>query len=582
MTQELTPLSLMQRMRRCWVHFKTPYSAWIAAVVGMLVVSLSEPLVPALLKPLLDQGFVAQGLQIWMVPVALIGIFAVRGVGSFVAQISLSKVASLGVLKLRQQLFEKLQFARPALFQNENASSVINTTVHETQGGAGVMVNTLLTLGRDTLTLFTLLCYLIYLNWQLILVVLVLFPFLFWGVRGATQRLNRLNKESLNAADELAYTLEENVLAYREIRLQGAQQEQIKRFVGQAESIMRLIMKALTSSALITPMTQILSAVALSAVISIALLQSSLQGTTVGGFASFVTGMLMLIAPIKHLSEVAGPLTRSLTSLERGFEFLHRYPDETGGSHRPARVSGQIDFDQVTLSYAGQAKPAIDHLSLSIMPGQTVALVGASGSGKTSLVNLLPRWIDAQSGQVKLDGVEVKDFDLQALRRQMGMVSQHVVILNDTVLNNICLGQDKDRNRAMQCLIDANLGDWLAQQPLGLDAVVGHNASQLSGGQRQRLAIARAMYKDAPILILDEATSALDNESEKLVQDALTRLSQGRTTLIIAHRLSTIEHADKIVVMESGQVAETGAHADLMQRQGAYWNYVMLGERAKS
>jgi subfamily B ATP-binding cassette protein MsbA len=221
-------------------------------------------------------------------------------------------------------------------------------------------------------------------------------------------------------------------------------------------------------------------------------------------------------------------------------------------------------------------------MSLSITPGQTVALVGASGSGKTSLVNLLPRWIDAQSGQVKLDGVDVKDFDLHALRRQIGMVSQHVVILNDTLLNNICLGQTKDRDRAMQCLIDANLGDWLAQQALGLDTQVGHNASQLSGGQRQRLAIARAMYKDAPVLILDEATSALDNESEKLVQEALTRLSRGRTTLVVAHRLSTIEHADKIVVMDSGRVAESGTHAELMQLQGAYWNYVMLGDRAKT
>jgi subfamily B ATP-binding cassette protein MsbA len=275
-------------------------------------------------------------------------------------------------------------------------------------------------------------------------------------------------------------------------------------------------------------------------------------------------------------------LTRSLTSLERGFEFLDRYPDESGGTHAPTRVSGLIEFESVTLQYPGQSQPAIDGLSLTVMPGQTVALVGSSGSGKTSLVNLLPRWIDAQTGHVKLDGVETKEFDLSALRRQIGMVSQHVVILNDTVLNNICLGQSKDRDRAQQCLNDANLGDWLSQQPLGLDTVVGHNASQMSGGQRQRLAIARAMYKDAPILILDEATSALDNESEKLVQEALTRLSKGRTTLIIAHRLSTIEHADKIVVLDGGQVAESGTHEALVQHKGAYWNYLMLGERAKS
>jgi subfamily B ATP-binding cassette protein MsbA len=548
----------------------------------MMLVSISEPLVPALLKPLLDKGFVAGGLDVWMVPVALIGIFAMRGMGSFVAMVSLTKVASVGVLKLRLTLFQKLQTAHPRLYQQENASSIINTTVHEAQGGAGVMVNTILTLGRDTLTLVTLLAYLFYVNWQLILVIALLFPMLFWGVRISTARLNRLNKQSLDAADELAYTLEENVLAYREIRLQGAQQEQVDRFQKQATWIMRLVMKAQTSSALITPMTQILSAFALSAVISLALLQSNIQGTTVGGFASFVTGMLMLIAPIKHLSEIAGPLTRSLNSLERVFELVENNPDETSGTHQPKRIKGQVDFEHVTVHYNGQISPAVDDISLKIQPGETVALVGASGSGKTTLANLIPRWIDSSSGSIKLDGTDIRDFDLSALRQQIGMVSQSVVILNDTLFHNISLGQSKNRQRAMQCLLDANLGEWMEEQPLGLDTLVGHNASQLSGGQRQRLAIARAMYKDAPVLILDEATSALDNESEMLVQEALNRLSRGRTTLIIAHRLSTIEHADRIVVMDKGRIIEMGTHAELVAQQGAYWNYVSLGERSSA
>ena len=574
--------SMRQRLLRCWGHFKRPYGAWVLAILGMMLVSISEPLVPALLKPLLDKGFVAGGLDVWMVPVALIGIFAMRGMGSFVAMVSLTKVASVGVLKLRLTLFQKLQTAHPRLYQQENASSIINTTVHEAQGGAGVMVNTILTLGRDTLTLVTLLAYLFYVNWQLILVIALLFPMLFWGVRISTVRLNRLNKQSLDAADELAYTLEENVLAYREIRLQGAQQEQVDRFQKQATWIMRLVMKAQTSSALITPMTQILSAFALSAVISLALLQSSIQGTTVGGFASFVTGMLMLIAPIKHLSEIAGPLTRSLNSLERVFELVENNPDETSGTHQPKRIKGQVDFEHVTVHYNGQISPAVDDISLKIQPGETVALVGASGSGKTTLANLIPRWIDSSSGSIKLDGTDIRDFDLSALRQQIGMVSQSVVILNDTLFHNISLGQSKNRQRAMQCLLDANLGEWMEEQPLGLDTLVGHNASQLSGGQRQRLAIARAMYKDAPVLILDEATSALDNESEMLVQEALNRLSRGRTTLIIAHRLSTIEHADRIVVMDKGRIIEMGTHAELFAQQGAYWNYVSLGERSSA
>ena len=572
-------LPLRARLLRCWRYFRTPYSGWIAAVVGVVVVSITEPLVPALLKPLLDKGFVGGQLEPWMVPVALIGLFLARGLGSFTAQIALAKVANTGVLRLRMQLFAKLQSAQPSLYRDQNASAINNTLIHEVQGGAGVMVNTLLTLGRDSLTLITLMSYLLYLNWQLIIVVTLLFPILFWTIRKATKRLGRLNQESLRAADTLSYTLEENVLAYREVRLQGAQQQQLSRFEQQAHDLMRLVMKAMTSSALITPMTQFLSAVALSTVISFALLQSSLQGTSVGSFAAFVTGMLMLIAPIKHLSEVAGPLTRALASLERAFDFLDMHPDEVGGTHAPERVRGAVSFQGVSVRYPGADTPVIEHLDLQIAAGETVALVGASGAGKTTLVNLLPRWVDATSGVVTLDGVALPDYQLTALRQQIAMVSQHVVVLNDTLFHNVCLGQTPDRARAQACLEAANLGSWLAEQPLGMDTVVGHNASQLSGGQRQRLAIARAMYKDAPVLILDEATSALDNESERLVQEALARLSQGRTTLVIAHRLSTIEHADRIVVMERGRIVEIGSHTELTALKGAYWNFVQLGIR---
>ncbi len=572
-----TPLS--RRLLRCWGHFRTPVSAWVLAVMGVVTVSVTEPLVPALLKPLLDKGFVGGELNPWLIPVALVGLFLLRGMGSFTAQIALAKIANTGVLRLRMQLFAKLQSAHPSLFRNESSSAISNTMIHEVQVGAGVMVNTLLTLGRDTLTLITLMAYLLYLNWQLILIVTVLFPMLFLTIRMATRRLGRINREMLGAVDELAYTLEENVLAHQEIRLQGAQRQQSSRFAMQAESLMRLVMKSMTSSALITPMTQLMSAIALSCVISFALLQSSLQGTSVGSFAAFVTGMLMLIAPIKHLSEVAGPLTRSLASLERAFDFLDQHQDESGGHHQPDRVQGAIAFENVSVRYPGTEQSVVTQLDLRVESGETVAFVGASGSGKTTLVNLLPRWVDYTEGSIRIDGVELREFELGALRQQIAMVSQHVVILNDTLFHNVCLGQVQDRERALACLQSANLGDWLSQQELGMDTRVGHNASQLSGGQRQRLAIARAMYKNAPILILDEATSALDNESERLVQDALARLSQGRTTLVIAHRLSTIEHADRIVVMERGRIVEMGRHADLMQRQGVYWNYVRMGER---
>ncbi len=571
--------SLFQRLVRCWRFFKTPYYAWVAAILGMVLVSICEPLVPALLKPLLDKGFVSGGLNIWMVPVALIGIFVARSAGSFVAQVALAKVGNTGVYRLRLRLFEKLQNSRPELYAKQSSSSINNTMIHEIQGGAMVMVHSLMTLGRDSLTLIALLSYLIYLNWQMVVVVSLLFPALFWTIHKTSKRLGQLNQLSLDSNDRLAYAIEENVLAYREIRLQGAQRQQSQRFQDLAMQTMRLFMKAMTASALITPLTQVLSAVCLSAVISFALLQSSAQGTTVGGFAAFVTGMLMLVAPIKHLSEVVGPINRSLASLERAIDFLETHPDETSGDFSPERIQGVIEFQAVNVMYQQREVPALDSFTLTIAPGETVALVGSSGSGKTTLVNLLPRWLEPTGGQILVDGVRVQQYDLKALRRQIAMVSQQVVVMNDTVFNNVSLGQLPDRDRAQKCLESANLGEWLSQLPQGMDSLVGHNASQLSGGQRQRLAIARAMYKDAPILILDEATSALDNESERLVQEALSRLSEGRTTLVIAHRLSTIQNAHRIVVMDQGKIIEQGTHAQLLNLQGAYWNYVQLGER---
>jgi subfamily B ATP-binding cassette protein MsbA len=321
----------------------------------------------------------------------------------------------------------------------------------------------------------------------------------------------------------------------------------------------------------------LVSAIALSAVISVALLQSQDSHMSVGGFAAFVTGMLMLANPIKHLSEVAGPMTRGIAALERALELVHATPVESSGQHRSERASGHLQLQQVSVRYQADLPFALDSIDLEIHPGETVALVGSSGSGKTSLANLLPRFVDLTSGEILLDGVSLPHWDLRNLRRQFAMVSQTVVVLNDSLAANVALGQIPDRDKVVECLLAANLGDYLQTLPQHIDTLVGHNAFTLSGGQRQRLAIARAMYKDAPILILDEATSALDNESERMVQDALQTLQMGRTTLVIAHRLSTIESADRIVVMDSGKIIEVGNHSALMQRNGVYASMFRLG-----
>ena len=606
------------RLRRLSVYFGNQRLAWMLAIVATLIGAATEPLIPALLQPLLDRGFTDGSLPLWAVPLAIMGVFLVRGLALFVGQYALARIANEGMLVLRQALFARLLAADMGLFARQSASTLSNTVVYEVQTGATLLVQALLGLSRDGFTLIALLGYLLYLNWQLTLIVTAIVPGVAWIMKTLSRRLYSLTKRSQKSTDDLAYVVEENVLAHRMVRLHGAQEQQQQRFAALSKRLRSLLLKSTVAHSAMTPLTQSVAAVALSAVLSIALWQAqAVQGAeravTVGAFASFVTAMLMLVAPIRRLADIASPITRGVAALERGLQMLENVPTETDTSTSsstaqtlPTRARGEIELRDVLVRYqphgntghsngsssgnsidsnaAPQAAdahaasddeqahtpPALQHINLHIAPGEVVAFVGQSGAGKTTLVNLLPRFVLPTSGQILLDGTSISDWPLAQLRAQIAMVSQDVVMLNQSIAANVALGRDIDRAQVQAALEAANLAGHIAKLPQGIDTVVGHNATQLSGGQRQRLAIARAIYKDAPILLLDEATSALDNESERLVQEALQRLMQGRTTLIVAHRLSTIEHADRVVVMEGGRIVEQGSHAELLQRGGVY------------
>jgi subfamily B ATP-binding cassette protein MsbA len=556
------------------LRYTRPYRrGFVLALVGMVVAAATEPLFPALMKPLLDRGFVDKsGVALWYVPVGIIAIFLVRGTATFVSNYGLSWVGNKILADMRREMFGHMLRLPASHFEREASGLLISKLVFEVNNVTSAATSVLTTVVRDSLVVVALLGWLVYLNWKLTLVALALIPVIAIVVMVFSKRVRNLNRQSLEHTGELTRVVEEAVHGYKVVKVFGAYARESDLFGRTVERLRGFAMRQAVANGAMAPITQLCAALAVAIVVSIALAQTMDNQTTVGGFVSFVTAMLMLLAPLKHLADINGPLQRGLAAAESVFELLDEAAEPDAGRRTIDRARGALRFESVSFRYPGSDRDALDRVDLDIRPGEMVALVGPSGGGKTTLVNLVPRFFAPTEGRILLDGEPISELTLASLRDQLGLVSQDIVLFNDSVRANITFGVAgaASDEQVWAALTAAALDDFVRSLPRGLDATVGERGARLSGGQRQRLAIARALLKNAPILLLDEATSALDSQTERDVQQALERTTTGRTTLVIAHRLSTIERADRIVVLEGGRIVEQGRHADLLAQGGIY------------
>lgn len=557
--------------------FVQPYwKAFAIAVLCMVCTAATEPVFPAIMKHLLDSGFRAsEPHMVWLIPASIVLLFFVRGMLSFLTNYLMTWVSTRLVVDLRRAMFDKLIGAPTQVFHTQPASQWIARLLYDVDNINQAATNVLVTAVRETLTAVALLSYLLYLDWKLTLITLTVGPVIGALIQSFGKRIRKASKASLESLRAVAHTVEETTAANKVIKIYGGQAQQKARFHAVTESFRRSMMREAVPASALTPITHMTASMAIAFIIYMALSRSMGQaGDTAGGFVSFITAMLLLISPIKQLTTISPIMQRGLAACESVFGVLDAPVEADVGRVQLINCKGEIRFENVRFRYPGNGKLALDGIDLHFKPGQTIALVGSSGGGKSTLASLIPRFYAPDAGRITIDGIDIQAVTLISLREHIALVSQDIILLNDSIRANIAFGlsHNADEIRIKEAAIAAHAWEFIERLPRGLDTITGENGATLSGGQRQRIAIARALLKDAPILILDEATSALDSESERQVQAALATLMKNRTTLVIAHRLSTIEHADNILVLDQGRIVESGTHAQLLAQGGYYTN----------
>jgi ATP-binding cassette, subfamily B, bacterial MsbA len=565
----MTGLTLYRRL----LQYVRPY--WWAfgiAVLGMAVVAAGDLIMAMLVIPIVRNFENPDPSRTQWLPIAVVGVFLFRGVGSYISEYGMAYTGLRVVFDLRRGLIDKL-LRLPTPYYDITPTGVIQSKLtfdaHQLASAASGTITTAI---RSSMTIVASLGWLLYINWKLTIMSFFVLPVVAVVIRYFSRRLRRIARDVQTRTGSMTHVLEEMIGGHRIVRVFGGEAYERMRAVKAANALRTSMTKQSSASAASSPLTQTLAAIAVGIIIWVALSQSQTGKLDLGTFASYVVALLTLLERIKSLSGINAAIQRGLAAAESIFDLLDREVEPDEGTVKLERAGGYLRFDRISLRYAGSEREALRDVSMSVRPGETVALVGSSGSGKTSLVNLIPRFYEPTAGRLFIDGHDITTLTLASLRAQIALVSQDVLLFDDTIAANIAYGAmtETPREAIERAAAAAHALEFILALPQGFDTQVGENGVRLSGGQRQRVAIARAILKDPKILILDEATSSLDAESEALVQEALDRLMKGRTTFVIAHRLATVVHATRIIVLKNGKISESGTHNELMRARGYY------------